>query len=157
MDRYFIKIDRDLPLHIETMRGILGQYPLKGGTHARCDRRIIHRGGGGSEAEASSRHSQKTSAKQRTHWIQDFAGMASQIVGPGKVYGKENQQTAGVNISFPVAHLRLDCDWNPRSSHRSNSRYLTVYSILLLLISLANPVCTDEMRQEVAVREEYPL
>ena len=153
MDIYtsFDKINRDLPLQNEIKRGILPGYPLKGGTYGRCDRRVIHRRGGSSEAEASSRYSKTPSANRRVNWLQNLEGMASQTVRPGQVYGRQDQQTAGVKISFSVAHpwpvkfLRL-------SSHGVRSRYLVVY---FLILRLASPVRKDEIRQGVAWREYY--
>lgn len=129
MDIYFDRTNRDLSLHNKTERGILLGYPLKGGTYACCDRRIIHRRGGSSEAEASPGYRQTTPAKQRVNWIQDSQGMASQIIRPGEVYGRANQQTAGVNISFSVAQLR-PIDWTPLSRSRC-SRYLNAYYLTL--------------------------
>ena len=129
MDMYFIEINRDLPLHNKIKRGILSGYPLKGGTYGRCDRRIIHRRGGSSEAEASYGYSQTTSANWTTNRIQDLEGMASQTVRPGQVYGRQDQQTAGVNISFSVAH-----PWPTVSqalSHGRCSRYLIAYYLTL--------------------------
>lgn len=112
---------------------VMGCLPIKGGC---CDNNgaIFNSRGGGKRTEHDSLLCQGTLAQRRDAGTQDRHEMAHRscgIRGVEKTEAEPIQAVSGKLNSSSVAHLRPKVAWNPLSSRRRCSRYLTVYYSVL--------------------------